>query len=499
MLVIADSEKPLAVAGIMGGQDSEVSDDTTDILLEAANFAGRNIMETSMALGLRSESSTRFEKGLDQELVPKALAMASRMMVELAGGRLVPGQVDIIAKPFQANVVHLREEKITALLGVEVPTAEIEAILTKLGFEVRREEGRMLVIVPSYRADVEREVDLVEEVARVFGLDLIPATLPSDMRVMGGLSPEQAAERHVTRALSERGLNEVITYSFISPDFADRLRLADDDNRRQVVTLANPLSIEQSVLRTLMLPSLLSTVSSNLALQNPDVNIFELGRIYLPRQGEKLPKEKKVVACCMCGSLKGTSWLGEERKIDFFTGKGMVEAVFAAVAGSFNVVRSQEPFLHPGRSADILVDGRRAGYIGEVHPQVLEAFNIEKPVVAFEIIQDELISSSAGVIIFEDLITYPASFQDIAVVVDAVIPAQEIIKVVKEAGAPLLRSAHVFDVYAGDQVGKGKKSVALRLEFRSPQRTLTDEEVGTARDAIVSALADKLGASLRAV
>lgn len=497
MLVIADADKAAAVAGIMGGEGSEVSDDTTDILLEAANFLGSGIMATEMALGLRSESSTRFEKGLDPEIVPQALTMASRMMVELCGGRLVPGEYDIYAEPRTEQAIHLREEKVTSLLGIEVPGAEIEAILGRLGFENRREGAALHVTVPSFRADVEREIDLIEEIARVFGLDLIPPTLPSDMRVMGGLSRYQVSERNIARALTAAGVNEVITYTFIAPDFTDRLRLTADDPRRRVVRLANPLSVEQSVMRTLMLPSLLTTIASNLSMRNPDVNIFEMGRVYLALEGEKLADERRTVAGCLCGSLGGDSWLHVGRETDFFTGKGIVEAVFSAVKGSFSVERCDEPFLHPGKSAYIVVDGRRAGYVGEVHPLVLEAFDIGKPVVAFEILEDALIASSSGIVIFEDLLTFPASFQDIAVVVNEQTAAEEVIRVVREAGAPLLRDARVFDTYTGDQVGAGKKSVAMSLEFRSPERTLTDEDVDGARGAIVAALGERLGAGLR--
>jgi len=497
MLVIADAEKPAAVAGIMGGEGSEVSGATTDILLEAANFDGANVMKTEMALGLRSESSTRFEKGLDAEIVPKALAMASRMMVELCGGRLVPGQYDIYEQQPAPQAIHLREDRVTALLGIPVPGTEIEAILGRLGFECQREGADLHVTVPSFRADVEREVDLIEEIVRVFGYDLIPPTLPSDMRVLGGLSPYQSAERKIAAALTGAGVNEAIAYTFIAPDFADRLRLGDDDPRRQVIKLSNPLSVDQSVMRTLMLPGLLMTVASNLSMRNPDVNIFELGRTYHPDKSEKLAVENRTIGGCLCGSLRGASWLNANRDTDFFTGKGIVEAVFSSVKGRFGVEPCDEPFLHPGKSAFIVVDGQRAGYMGEVHPLVLQAFDIDKPVVAFEILEDALVASSAGIIIFEDLLTFPASFQDIAVVVDENTAAAEVISEVREAGAPLLRDAWVFDTYTGDQVGEGKKSIALGLEFRSPERTLTDEDVDGARGAIVKALGEKLGASLR--
>ncbi len=497
MLVIADGEKPSAIAGIMGSEASEVGDDTTDILLEAANFKGRNVMETSMALGLRSESSNRFEKGLDANLVPKALAMASRLMVELCGGRLVPGQIDIVQRLPEPVAVRLRHARVAALLGIEVPADEAAGILERLGFEVRPEEGGLLVTIPGFRADVEREVDLIEEIARVFGLGLIPPTLPSDMRVMGGLSAFQAAGRDVARALIQAGMNEVITYSFIAPDFGERLRLAEDDGRRCAVKLANPLSVEQSVMRTMMLPSLLMTIAGNLSQRNQDINIFEMGRAYLPAPGEKLPQEKKILAGCLCGSLRGDSWLKGGRETDFYTGKGLVEAAFAAVDGHFSLRRSSEPFLHPGKSAEIIVDGRPAGYVGEVHPLVLGNFDIDRPVVAFELSEEELIGSSAGIVVFEDLITFPASYQDIAVVVDRDRSAEEVIAVVREAGAPLLSSAQVFDVYEGEQLEAGRKSIALSLEFRSPAGTLTDEEVDGARTAIVKALEEKLGAGLR--
>ena len=497
MLVIADADKPSAIAGIMGSEASEVSGDTTDILLEAANFHGPNIMATSMELGLRSDSSTRFEKGLDPELVPKALAMASRLIVELCGGRLVPGEVDLYARPWEHGVVHLRQEKVSGLLGIVIPAEESRAILERLGFGTEPEDGGTRVTIPSFRADVEREVDLVEEVARVFGLDLIPPTLPSGMRVMGGLSDYQAKERDIIRAIAGHGLNEVVTYSFIPADFADRLRLAPDDPRRATVGLANPLSGEQSVMRTLMLPSLLDIVARNLAQRNHDVNIFELGRVYLLLKDEKQPRERKTVAGCLCGSLMGDSWLRTGRESDYFTAKGLIQAVFAIVRGDFEVQPAGEPFLHPGKSADIHIGGEACGYMGEVHPQVLAAYGIDRPLTAFEIDQDALIGSSSGTVQFEDLITYPASFQDIAVIVGKETSARQVIDVVRDAGGPLLRSARVFDVYEGEQVAAGRKSIALRLEFRSSERTLTDEDVDGLRGKIVAALAQRLDAELR--
>lgn len=497
MLVIADAGKPSAVAGIMGSEGSEVTEDTTDILLEAANFLGPNVMATSMALGLRSESSTRFEKGIDPELVPKALAMASRLMVDLCGGRLVHGQYDIYAGPPEPVAVHLREDRVEALLGFAIAGSEIEAILTRLGFTVSHEDGALHVGVPSFRADVFREVDVIEEVARVFGLDAIPPTLPSDVRVMGGLSPAQKAERRIAHALADDGLSEVITYTFIAPEFADRLRLAVDDPRRRTVTLANPISVDQSVMRTLMLPSLLLTIAGNLSHRNLDVNIFEQGRAYLPQADGKLPDERRTVAGCLCGSLRGESWTGAGRSPDYFTGKGIVESIFASVNGSFTVAPSREPFLHPGKSADILAGGERAGYVGEIHPAVLRAFDIDQPVVAFEVDQARLLASSAGIVIFEDIVTYPPSYQDIAVIVDRDTRSDQVIAVVREAAAPLLRSARVFDLYEGEQIGEGKKSIAMSLEFRSPERTLTDKDVDKARQKIVKALEKRLGAVLR--
>jgi phenylalanyl-tRNA synthetase beta chain len=498
MLVIADAEKPTAIAGIMGSAGSEVTEETVDILLEAANFLGSSILKTSMRLGLRSESSTRFEKGLDPELVPKSLAMASRLIVELCGGRLVPGQYDIYSGPPAPEAVHLRRQKLEQVLGLDISEADIRRILTRLGFEVKTEDGEMHVAVPGFRADVSREIDLIEEVARIFGLESIPSTLPSGMRVMGGLSPEQKAEREIARSLKDAGLSEVITYTFIAPDFADTLRLDAADARREVIRMANPISTEQSVMRTAMLPCMLLTVQSNLSKSNRNVNIFEQGRVYLTAAGEKLPREIKMLAGCMSGSLHPPAWTGEARGLDFFTGKGVVEAAFTAVNGRFEVRPSAEPFLHPGKSVDILIGGEPAGYVGEVHPLVLQAYGIDQPAVAFEIDQERLISSSMGIVVFEDIITYPPSYQDIAVVVDAHISAAEVLGVVRESAGPLLRLARVFDVYAGDQLGEGKKSIALNLEFRSPERTLTDEDVSQLREQIVAGLAGSLDAKLRA-
>lgn len=497
MLVIADGEKPSAVAGIMGSEASEVSEDTRDIVLEAASFSGPNVMATSMALGLRSESSTRFEKGMDAELVPRALAMASRLIVDCCGGRLVPGEIDIKADLPPHNVIHLRAAKIKSLIGVDILPEETQVILERLGFKVEMEKPDVFrVTVPSFRADVEREVDLIEEVVRIFGLDLIPPTLPSEVRVMGGLSARQAAERRIARALADRGVNEVITYSFIAPDFADKLRLDEADPRRQVVAIDNPLSVEQSVMRTMMLPSLLMTVARNAAMRNAGINIFERGITYQPVAREKLAAESKVFGACLT-DMAGDGWIKSGRPVDFYTARGMVEALFATVDASFELSRSGSPFLHPGKSADILVGGEVAGYVGEVHPLVLAAFDIDVPVAAFEVDLDAVMAGSRGTILFEDLITYPASRQDLAVVVDEGVDAARVITVAREAGAPLLHDVEVFDIYAGEQIAAGKKSIALRLEFRSSDHTLTDDEVNTVRGQIVGALAKELKAELR--
>lgn len=498
MLVIADAERASVIAGIMGSVDSEITDNTCDILLEGANFNGGSILRTSAGLGLRTESSTRFEKGLDPNLVDLGLDLACQMIQEICGGEVSFGTVDVRAGEWQPWEVTLRPARVEHVLGVWVEPDEIEATLGRLGCNVVEDKDDVLrVTVPTFRRDLEREIDLIEEIARIHGLQNLPSTIPGRTEGRGGLSFAQRTLRQIEDALSSCGLDQVISYSFVEPSWADKLRLEPDDPRRRAVALANPLSSDQSVMRTMLLPGLLAQGKYNLSQRNTSVHIFELGKVFIPRTGEELPEEPKHLGFLLMGEREDASWLNPSTPTDYFLGKGIVERLAATLGVDVRFTHGVQPFLHPGKSALVSVEGKELGWLGEVHPLVLEAWELERGAIACELDVDSLVALVPPVRFFEDLMTYPAVEQDLALVVDAAVPAAEVLDAVVRHGGELLRKVRLFDVYQGPQVGEGKKSLALRLEYRSPERTLSEDEVNEARARLVEALQRELGATLR--
>lgn len=498
MLVIADAERASVVAGIMGGLDSEVTEHTTDILLEGANFSGPSIMRTSGALGLRSEASTRYEKGLDPEMIPLALDMACKLFVEVCGGVVSTGTVDVRTPALPERVVTLRPRRVTQVLGSEVAAEEIGAILSRLGCRLESSTAGLAVHVPSFRADLEREIDLIEEIARIHGLDQIPSTLPSRRVGRGGLNRLQTVRRRVEDLLAGAGLAQAITYSFGDDKWPDRLRLAPDDERRRAVTIANPLSMEQSRMRRLLLPGLLETVRSNQAVREYRVALFEIGRVFHPTD-DLLPAEQTRVGVILAGDGKEDSWLAVDRPVDYYLMKGLLERLEKGLGLHLDYAPACETFLHPGKSAVIhTADGTPVGWLGEVHPLVLQEFGLRSPaVVAAELDLAALVDASTEVATFEDLLAYPVVEQDLALVLDAAVPVSEVVRELRDAGGDLLDDVAVFDLYEGAQVGEGKKSLALRLSFRSAERTLNDAEVNELRAAILAHVEGTLGAQLR--
>ena len=499
MLVIADAERASVIAGIMGGLDSEVTDQTTDILLEGAAFSGPCIMRTSGALGLRSEASTRYEKGLDPEMITQALDMACKLFVEVCGGEVSAGTVDVRTAPLPQTVLSLRSSQVERVLGLAVPADETAGILARLGCEVGGGAKELTVTVPGFRRDLEREIDLIEEIARVHGLEQIPSTLPSRRVGRGGLDRRQALQRIIEDLLVGAGLAQAITYSFGDEGWADRLRLPADDERRQAVTISNPLSVEQSRMRRMLLPGLLETVRANQAVREYDARLFEVGRVFHP-SGSLLPEEQTKVGLVLSGEAKQDSWLGSERPIDYYLAKGLVERLEAALNFRLQYTPASEPFLHPGKSAVLRTgDGRCLGWVGEVHPLVAQEYDLRSSVVvAAELDLDALVAASPPVSTFKDLLAYPVVEQDLALVVDAAVPASDLVEQLRAAGGDLLEDVVIFDVYEGAQVGEGKKSLALRLSFRASDRTLNDAEVNELREAILDKVSSALGAQLRA-
>jgi phenylalanyl-tRNA synthetase beta chain len=511
-VLVCDSDGPTGIAGIMGGQVSEVSGETTRVLLEVANWNGTNILRTSRLLGLRSEASSRFEKQLHPELCMRAQRVASLLLVELCGAKLVPGTIDVAAETPTAPRIRLRAARVEGLLGMGIDQADQVAYLERLGFRVEVDGDDLQVEVPPERHyDVSREVDLIEEVGRVHGFDRhLPTTLPAVAEKVGGLSREQRLRRRAEDALRGLGFDQIVGWSFTDPGEPGRLRIPAGDPRADAVLLANPLSEEQSAMRTTLLGSLLGVASRNLARDADRVALFESGQVYLrldavgggPLAGV-FPGERPApfaephrLACLAVGPLVAKSWRGGGEAADFFALKGALQALAGQLGVELSFEAAPEPFLHPGRAAAVEIAGVPVGWIGEIHPLVCREWDLEAA-VGFEIATAALVeAATVGEEIYEDVTTFPSVHQDLAVVIPDDITAIAVRDAVLEGGGDLLRSAEVFDLYEGDQIGEGRVSLALRLEFRAPDRTLTDEEVAGLRDAIEAEL-ERIGGSLR--
>jgi phenylalanyl-tRNA synthetase beta chain len=513
IVVIEDGEGPTSIAGVMGGARSEVSEQTTRVLMEVACWEGANVHRTSLALGLRSEASGRNEKGLAPESAREAQIMATRLMIELCGARVLDGTIDVggpthshaedghrwIAPP--PHTVHLREARVTGLLGVAIPRPRQAEILTALGFECREAEDGLDAVVPSFRrADVTREVDLVEEVSRIGALEQLPATLPPRRGASGRLTERQRMRRAAADALCAAGLSEIVGWSFEGPELAARLGL----EQRPVVTLRNPMSIEQSRLRTTLLGSLLEVAARNRSRNAGALGLFETGAVYLRRE-RRAPAEPRSIAALTSGAVRPATWREPDPpRADYFSIKGVLGGMLGTIRVGWTVRPFDEPpaFLHPGRSGEIVLGVEEdtagvGGWIGELHPSVTERFGIEESVACFELDLD-LAAERVSAPEFTDVTSFPEVREDLAVVVDDEVPAADVLAVVRQAGGALLRDAEIFDVYRDpERVGEGKVSLALRLRFRAADRTLTDEEVSGRRRRIARALGERLEGRVR--
>jgi phenylalanyl-tRNA synthetase beta chain len=503
MVVIEDAEGPTSIAGIMGGERSEVQAETKRVLMEVANWRGPNIHRTSWALGLRSEASSRFEKGLAPEQCMYAQILATRLMVELCGARVLHGTIDTAPEGAPPQTIRLREQRVQAILGMPVARARQAEILRALDFQVAEVNGDGLdvTVPPVRREDVTREADLIEEVARIHGLDALPATLPARRGAYGRLSTAQRLRRRAADALVGRGLYEAVGWTFTAPTLHDRLRLPKDDSRRRAPVVENPLSDDQSLLRTTLLGSLLDVAAHNSARGMVDFGLFEIGTLFV-LNGDSSPgstnvREHRSLAVLLSGKTAPVTWgVPDPPRADVFAVKGVLEALGAALRLQLECRPGAQPFLHPGRSATVLCDGQELGWLGELHPLVAREWGFEGAAV-MELQLDLLLDSAEAQSAYRDVISYPALRQDLAVVLAQDVAAAEVLDAVREAAGALLDEVDVFDVYSGPQVGEGRRSLALSLAFRAPDRTLTDEDVAPVRERIVAALAT-LGGELRA-
>ena len=494
-LLITDPESLHGIAGVMGGEDSEVSDTTTTVVLECANFDHATVAFTMRRHSIRTEAGIRFERGADPEAPPFASRRAMKLMTELAGARASAEVVDEYPRPWQPRSLTLRPARTDHILGYSVPPDEQVKHLKSVDIDAAPKDGVIEAAIPSFRNDLQREVDLVEEVARLAGFDRLPATLPSGDA--GALEPAQAAERRVRRILVGFGLSEAWTSSFGSPAELDLLGLDEDHPARRMVVLENPTSDEEPTLRTTLLPGLLRSAARNVAQRAESIALFEVARIYEPSR-EPLPREELCLGAVFYGRQGPASWRHPDRRWDFYSAKGAFESLLKAMEmpPAKWVPVSGMP-LHPTRAASINFSGAPIGVFGEVHPAVCERFDVPEQTIVFEIGLETLFSSLPERAKVQELSRFPAVYRDIALVVDEDIEAARLEDIIRRAGRPEVESVRLFDVYRGEQVPEGKKSLAYALNLRSHERTLTDDDADAVRERILNALAERTGAQLR--
>ncbi len=493
MTLITDPEKVLGIAGVMGGENSEITPETTAIILESANFDADRIRKTSQQLGLRTEASSRFEKGQDPELSLFAANRACQLLEELQAGDVCPGIIDVYPNPVTPSQESLRPYRVNDLLGTNLTSEEMVNILHKLEIGAVFKDDFIHITVPTFRLDLEQEADFIEEIGRIYGFDNIKATLMKGDIMVGGLSHRQKMEEEVKKTMSVMGCYEAATYSFVSPSGADKICLSENSFKRDFVKLLNPLGDETSVMRTTMLPNMMEVLSRNINRSVPAGSFYEMGQVFYGQLGEEqsvLPLEVTELVMGMFGE-----------KNDFFTMKGMIIHLCNRLGiEGFNFQREvNHPTFHPGRCANVFVADQLLGTFGEVHPLAAENYDMgsERAVLA-EINGDKLLGLAKIEPLYKSLPRYPAIVRDLSVAVEANTPVREIEEIIQQQGGDLMETCQLFDVYQGAQVGEGKKSVAYTVTFRHTERTLKDKEVNKQYDAIVAELKNSLNAVLRA-
>ena len=499
MLVIADAEKAVAVAGVMGGAGSDVTDATTDVLIESAYFDPVSISKTSKLLGMHTEASHRFERGTDIEGLITALNRTAQLMQELAGGEICAGIVDTYPAPRQKVEAKLRPERVNSILGTYLTAEEMGKFLTSIEFQVTRNGNEMSVIVPTFRPDVEREIDLIEEIARLYGYDNIPITMPaSEMQSESETGRIVSFRDKVRDALVACGLTEVVNYSFHGPGAFDLIQLEEDSKYRRVLRIRNPISENQSIMRTTLIPGLLANILYNLNRRVSDMQIFETGRVFHPKNDGELPEEPELVSGAITGMVHSQLWNQPTRPVDFYDVKGVMETFLHEIGiRDYQLRRASHPSLQPDRGAEVAVGDTAIGVLGEVHRNVLDSYDIDQDIYIFELDFNKLLTCADPEIKFQSLPVFPAVHRDMAVVVAFDIPASQIEDTVGSVGGDLVRSVNLFDLYSGKQIPENTRSLAYSIEYYSPARTLTDDEVDGVHEKIISALGEKFGAELR--
>lgn len=485
-LVIADGKRAVAIAGVMGGFNSEVKDDTTTVIFESATFEASSVRLTAQRVGLRTEASSRYEKGLDYNNTVPAVERACQLVEELGCGENTSGMIDVMGNVTDMKTLPFRPEKINAFLGTNISTEQMVKYFDAL--EIKTDLDKMTVTPPSFRPDLEGEADIAEEVARFCGYDQIPVTLLSGEATCGKKTDRQAAQDDINKILTALGMYEIYTYTFTSPSVFDKLSVPADSKLRNAVKISNPLGEDTSIMRTTTIASMLDILSRNYNYRNAAARLFEIGKIFTPTEEGKLPDEPLKITIGIYGD-----------KADFYDIKGICEEMFR----SLNVQNvkyeavTDNPTFHPGRCAKISAGGKTLGIIGEIHPAVGRKYGIETPVYIGELDFENVFLNIGTDVKFKELPKYPAVTRDIAMLVDKTVPVADIEEVVKKASGKLLESINLFDVYEGEQIPEGKKSVAYSAVYRALDRSLTGDEVQKVFDKVLKNLENQLGAQLR--
>ena len=500
MLVIADKSKPIGLAGVMGGEDTEIRSETTEVLIEAAVFNPTSIRKTARLLTLPSEASQRFERGIDPQEVMSAQNRASLLISEICGGEVLKGIIDVNHSDIAPIKVMVSVDRINKIMGMEITRNEVENILERLGFSLRNTDDHSLeVTIPPRRPDIKLEEDIVEEVARLHGYEKIPTTLPEGKLIENRELESERLKSTIRNLISSCGFFECISYSFMNPLNLQSLRLPADDYRLKVIPVQNPLSEEQGIMRTTLLPGILKAVKHNLNHRELDQLLFEIGTVYEPESLplEKLPYEKTKICLAVTGELPGANWTVPSRRADYYTVKGVLELIFKRLQIKNVQYRPvNEPFTHPTRSAIIMINGDCLGYLGQLHPDTQQAWGLHQEVTVCEI-DFNLLAGEANIVPrVSSIPRYPAAIRDLALVVPDDLTALQLEETIKQAAGKTLKAATLFDLYEGNQIPAGKRSLAYSLTFRDDRGTLTDDSIKEIMQRIEKALF-KLGAVLR--
>lgn len=502
MTVISTPEKAVGLAGVMGGFDTEVTDETTTILLEAATFEPGRTSRTSRNLGLISESSMRYERRVDDVEIDRMSAAAAQLLAEVSGGTVVPGLIDVYNTKTEAPTLEFRIPRFQAMMGEAIPRDFTIDMLQRLGCSVDAAQEEVLKVVPpTFRPDLEREIDLYEEVLRLYGMDRIPSTLPGGPGRVGIKTEAQRTMDKINNTLRACGLNETMTYSFADPHELEQLRMPTE-GMGIPVELLNPLNAEQSVMRQSIIPGLMCSISYNQSRGVHNIQLYETGVVFFGAEGKKKPKERNRLAAVMAGAMNNPAWNKESVAFDFFDGKGVIESLMRELALAkprFKALSAEEaPHLQPGRAAQVLDGGTVLGWIGEIHPLACETYEVQAPVVAFELDLDALIKCARPARDYVDVPVFPAVTMDVAFVVDEEVTHEQLLRCITSAGGKLLDTAQLFDVYRDEErLGAGKKSMAYALEYRAADRTLTTEEVDKQHARLIKKVCGATGAEVR--